>query len=569
MPKLIACDFHSFYASFANAPLSTVDAPFATEQIASSSHSDPYAPTQPEPRHDLMMEEPMSLDMVDTSIPDEPPRLEVRLDASSSRLSFDPSVLIAKTRKSVQSIPPRPEHEPRVRSSLPSGSAISSLPPIPQRAIDRSMSIASASTFKSMSPSQRSAIKRSRRNEALARLEGNFYDPAPHVQANGSFMPFGSDEEEEEETENEATSPRRLLVPPSTSVPPAIKPPSPLRYRAQDSRRFLEVDKPQGLHPIAEAPSHTAQATMDAVIAGPKHSPDQAPPIVVHQSIWPSLDGEEDDEGRRFLSTVPQQRQAPTRLVTQGPSPLSSKTNLSQHSAMKSTSSLSSFTPFDNTRPRNPSIAGRTTPQGSIHSPQMRSYAGSMHTVETQSIRSNDDASVESLSSEGGLASVLASSDRKRRAQSPRTIDSRSRKQTTRPRQVQNLHAAVSASSLDDHAAAAGSVATNAPLSRNILNTTTGPSGWGSNAALSSISTAPSPPPTSPLPMSTKQSGVSGKRPKNKDMSPLSSPPAQAKGSKSKRGAIEYETWLDMSGDERSVTTKDGSTKKRRWLFGL
>ncbi|CAG7846975.1 SubName: Full=Uncharacterized protein {ECO:0000313/EMBL:CCA70695.1} [Serendipita indica DSM 11827] len=580
-----------FYASFANAPLSMTDTPFATDQTTSSTHSDAYAPTQPAPRHNSRMTaEPVSLDMVKASISDEPPRLEVRLDASSSRLSFDPSVQLAKTRGSVpsiaQSIPARPEYEPRVRSSVPSGSAMSSPPPVPQRAIHRNISIASASTFKSMTPSQRSAIKRSRRNEALARLEGNYYDPAPHVQANGSFMPFGSDEEEEEEeddeeeTENEATSPRRLPVSTPTSPPPAIKPPSPLRYRTPEPRKFVEVERPEGLHPIAEASSSMSPSTRAP--KGAVTSSDQAPPIVVHQSMWPSLQGaeEDDDDGDHPFSTTPHQHQTPSRLATQqGPSPLSSKMNLSHHSAMNSTSSLSSFTPFssvDKNRSRNPSIAGRamSPSQGSIHSPQMRPYAESMHTVETQSVRSNDDASVESLSSEGGLASVLGTSDRKRRPQSPRTLDSRSRTRTTRPRQVQNLHIPVSASSLDDHAAAAGSVAANVPLSRNILNTTdASSSGWMSNATLSSISVAqaPSPQPTSPLPMNSKHSNEkgSGKRSRNKDVSPPSPPHAKAKGSKSKRGVVEYENWLDMSGDEKSGISKDGSTKKRRWLFGL
>lgn len=40
---------------------------------------------------------------------------------------------------------------------------------------------------------------------------------------------------------------------------------------------------------------------------------------------------------------------------------------------------------------------------------------------------------------------------------------------------------------------------------------------------------------------------------------------AKSKDAKGKEGKIRYETYLDMSGDERCA--RDGA-KKRRWLFG-
>jgi len=63
---------------------------------------------------------------------------------------------------------------------------------------------------------------------------------------------------------------------------------------------------------------------------------------------------------------------------------------------------------------------------------------------------------------------------------------------------------------------------------------------------------------------STASKSVKSSKSKDKEASTGAS--AKAKESKSKESKIRYETYLDMSGDEKYA--KDGASKKRRWLFG-
>jgi hypothetical protein len=71
------------------------------------------------------------------------------------------------------------------------------------------------------------------------------------MKESSSFMPFESDDEEEENSED--TDPRTRSL--SKSPPPIIKPPSPLRFRNQEPRRFVEIERSDSmLYPIAEAP---------------------------------------------------------------------------------------------------------------------------------------------------------------------------------------------------------------------------------------------------------------------------------------------------------------------------
>ncbi|KAG8797431.1 hypothetical protein FRC17_007741, partial [Serendipita sp. 399] len=459
-----------------------------------------------------------------------------------------------------------------------------------------------------MTPSQRSGIRRTRRNEALARLEGNHYDPAPHVQANGSFMPFESDEEDEgEETEGEGdvmTSPKRLHIVTQTS-PPAIKPPSPLRYRNKEQRKFLEVEKHElALGTIAEAPlSASAAPTPTAVvapnspkptgaaatrgyIASPSSNAIQAHPMIAHQSIWPSLDVEEeegDEEGDGLkeevdllFSNKPQQHlllsprsattaaTGPGAMIAEdyGPSPLSSRTNLtnvsgtgsglrsqspSHSAAMKSQASLGSFSPFpavDNrswvanstssrhqhARPNTPGSGSRhpgggsnggLTPHGGT------SKSGSVTTLTTSrsiSIRSNshDDASVESnesMTSENvgieGLSLGLNGSRSSRGLIMDRgypLLNSSSSSFVP--------EAAIVSNPLDRHGHVLTSV-TNTPIASNPISPSS-KYGWSSG------------PPPSYVPDQAKKCSKS-----------------KESKSKSKRSDFQYENWLDMSGDEK------------------
>ncbi|KAG8824433.1 hypothetical protein FRC18_010530, partial [Serendipita sp. 400] len=617
-----------FYANFIGAGNLTMDS-----VLESQTPSGPENASQPNQRrstsqslHDYSAPQQPTRD---TSSPhgsqfssDQPPRLDVSLDSWSSRLSFDPSATISKhtststlTSATPATVPTRPQYEPRVRSSLPSTSSVSMSPPPDsgKRGIQRNMSIASASTFQSMSPSQRSVIRRTRRNEALARLEGNHYDPAPHVQANGSFMPFESDDEDEgEETEGEAggvTSPKRLHIVTQGS-PPAIKPPSPLRHRNKDQRKFLEMERSElgpghTLGTIVEAPlSASAVLTPTAAVAPNANSSkltgvpatreyvatskaNQAPPMVAHhQSIWPSLDieeGEEEDDGDEesdsltheadvLFSKTPQQHPVwRTRAVTGaavakaedlGPSPLSSRTNLtnasgsgtgprsqspSHSAAMKSQTSLGSFTPFSTVETRG-WVAGSASSSRHNHHQQQhsglntpgsgshqhggggntsgltplggRSKAGSFTTPATSrsvSIRSNshDDASVESnesMTSENvGMEEVSLGLNRSRSDRG--LVVDRGHPLFNSSSSSFGLDTAKSNPSLDRHGHVLASV-TNNPITNSIS-----PSQYGWASPLS---------PTYVQDQGKKSS--KSKEPK----------------SKSKRPDFQYENWLDM-----------------------
>ncbi|PVF97936.1 hypothetical protein CPB86DRAFT_395242 [Serendipita vermifera] len=381
------------------------------------------------------------------------------------------------------------------------------------------MSIATVSTFKSLTPSQRSAIKRVRRGEALARLEGNHYDPQPHIQAKGSFMPFESDEEEDEnEEEQRQESPALVNKTISESIgqrsPPPIKPPSPLRYRSPEQRRFLE-DKPElrplsPLEPIDETPFGPS----------PRRSRNwsqvnnQAQPAVARSTAWSPLNQKDDDDDVEdtdpLFPTTPQPKVHALPRAGLGPSPLSSKTNLTIHSTSHSNSSLASFTPISTSEisrvrnaPATMNKAGTLTPNHlqSLDGPNQSSGPASIYSTRSASIRSNDDASVESFDS-----AEYGSSSRQREL--VRRNDSKSPPSVSRSKQTPVM---------------------NAP--------------------------APSWPPQ-PLPLAEPT-----KQPSSKSR----------KDSKRNQDKFEYETWLDLSGDEKKSkhsANRDGSSKKRLWPFG-
>jgi hypothetical protein len=441
-------------------------------------------------------------------VSDEPPRLDVRLDPSSSRISFYPSDHgheepdhYADARKSSitdpNNIPPRPECEPRVRSSLQSNSIVFPPPAVPAKNIQRNMSVTSVSTFKSITPSQRSVIKRSRRNEALARLEGKFYDPAPHIQANDSFMPFESDDEEDDADKSANAMLRRLVISPAqSSPPPAIKPPSPLRARDREQRRLLETGRPEApaLDTIAET-AFVPSPHSDSEFNVPWARTDDPPSILVHSSMWPPFDEEEEEEP---LTTSPEQPNTAPK-ATYGPSPLGSRTNLAMPSSNHSSTSLSSFTPFTETdvkRPRNGTKPASSTANHSpAHGPLSRS--GSINTMGSGT---HDVISIESFGSRDLGAALMER----------RTLRS--------TKSAQNL-------------------------------------GWESASSFGyEIQQSPwiqglSAPPTN---------ATNAPKPKERASPKVKEP-------KPKKKPVQYETWLDMDGDEE--TAKDAS-KKRRWLFG-
>ncbi|KIM32916.1 hypothetical protein M408DRAFT_6316 [Serendipita vermifera MAFF 305830] len=326
-------------------------------------------------------------DRQSTKSSDTPPRLDITLDPKLSRISFDPLAHEAASGRlaaalvsgvsgvsTTPTIPARPEYEPRVRSSLPPSSAASTFPPVPPRSVKRNMSVTSATTFASATPSQRSAIRRVRRNEALARLEGTHYDPAP---ASASFMPFGSDEEEEESEVDRSSSShhhRDTISSSSAKSPPPIKPPSPLRYRNPEQRRFVEIDPPESLFElalstIAEAPPTPQPAPQPAPPQPVQQT--RAPSIHVHQSLWPALEDEDEENTSPFVSSYHnrQPSRQPTPYIhtpSRTPnaiSPFSSRSNLTMHTSNNhSSTSLASFTPFSST-----DYNRATTRPGSIH----------------------------------------------------------------------------------------------------------------------------------------------------------------------------------------------------------
>ena len=482
---------------------------------------------------------------------DTPPRLEIRLDPTSSRISFDPSAQHDVARRlaaasftsgvsSAQSIPTRPEYEPRVRSSLPPSSTASIVPPLPPRSIQRNMSITSTTTFASATPSQRSAIRRVRRNEALARLEGNHYDPEP---ASASFMPFESDEEEEEsEVDRSSGSNRRdTVLSPSKSPPPPIGPPSPLRYRNAEQRRFIEIDPPESLFELAL--STIAEAP-------PPRTPsdNRAPSNQVHRSLWPAFEREEDDENTSPYLPSPHHNQQkhthtqPSR--TPAISPFSSRSNLTIHTSNNhSSTSLASFTPFSSTdynRVTRPNSVHKASSGGSkshlgssqnshSNSPYATTPAASIMTGHSISFRSNGpdemsdeyEGEGESVDSHSQARHVLNRRDRDRSA----TISAG----TSRPHYL-------TTSSLVQRQSQVYPAASAVPQQQQ-------PSGdaWLRESLLAM---APAPGPAK----SAKASAPSSTKSKEKDR-------------KGKEDKIRYETYLDMSGDEKAA-------KKRRWLFG-
>ncbi|CAG8755454.1 3996_t:CDS:1, partial [Acaulospora colombiana] len=295
--------------------------------------------------------------------------------------------------------------------------------------------------------------------------------------------------------------------------PPPIKPPSPLRYRSPEQRRFLE-DKPElkpisPLEPIDETPfgpsprrsRNWSQVTNQA-------------PAVARSTAMPTLNQEDDedvDDTDPFFPTTPQPKVHALPRAGLGPSPLSSRTNLTIHSTSHSNSSLASFTPISTSeisRARNAPVmnkAGTLTPNH-LQSPEglkQSSGPASIYSTRSASIRSNDDASVESFDS-----AEYGPSPRQREL--VRRNDSKSPPSASRSKQIPAM---------------------NAP--------------------------APSWPPH-PLPLAepTKQS---------------SSKSRSAKDSKRNQDKFEYETWLDLSGDEKKSkhsANRDGSSKKRLWPFG-
>jgi hypothetical protein len=463
------------------------------------------------------------------------PRIDFLLEPLPTASSFLTSVQdldshaeYASGISATQTIPERPIYEPRVRSSLPDVSTLVSPPATVPRHLHRNISIASASTFKSLTPSQRSAIKRARRGEALARLEGNHYDPQPHIQAKGSFMPFESDEEEdenEEEQRQESPAPVNKAISESVSQrsPPPIKPPSPLRYRSPEQQRFIG-DKPE-LRPLS--PLGTIDETPFGPITPPRRSRNwsqvtnqvQQQPEVARSTAWPppliQENEEEVDDTDPLFPTTPQPKVHALPRGALGPSPLSSRTNLTMHSTSHSNSSLASFTPIstsDISRARNaPAMnkAGTLAPnhlQALEGSKPGSSGPASIYSTRSASIRSNDDASIESFDS-----AEYGPSSRQQQRELARRNDSKSPPSTSRSKQA-------------------------APM-----NATPPRNEWL--------------PPPLPVVESTKQSSSNSR---------------SAKDSKRTKDKFEYETWLDLSGDEKKSkhsANRDGS-KKRLWPFG-
>lgn len=407
------------------------------------------------------------------------------------------------------------------------------------------MSVTSATTFASATPSQRSAIRRVRRNEALARLEGNHYDPEP---ASASFMPFESDEEEEEgsEADRSSSNHRDTILSPARSPPP-IKPPSPLRYRSNEQRRFVEIDPPDNLFELALSTIAEAPPTPQPARTS---SESRAPSIQIHQSLWPAFDRGEDEENMFPFAASSnhghhQQKQQPTHTPSRTPlgvSPFSSRSNLTIHTSHNhSSTSLSSFTPFSSTdynriqRPgsihKGPSSGDGSKPHSHSNSPYGSTPAGSgpasIMTSRSVSLRSNghnepsDEYEGDSVDDHGHALHLSARRERDRSA----TVSALSRlphylKTSDMPQQTQPR----------------------AP-SRN--------DAW-LRESLSSMSPVPGPAKSSKVAVASSTSLKS----KDKD--------SKSKEGKSKEGKIRYETYLDMSGDENS----SGAAKKRRWLFG-
>ena len=472
---------------------------------------------------------------------DKPPRLEIELGLQVSRISFDPTAPAigqmaafssGEAAPSTPPIPERPEYVPRVRSSLPSDSTPSPLSSVPPRGVQRNMSVTSASTFTSVTPSQRSAIRRTRRNEALARLEGNHYDPTPEAQASGSFMPFESDEEEEEEEGVNRNTHRDTLSSRAKSPPP-IKSPSPLRYRGHEQRRFVEIDPPESLFElaltsIAEAPPTPQLDTRTSLES-------HAPSVRVHQSMWTSF--EEQEEENVAPSALSHQQYNPPMTTSRTPvttSPLSSPTNLTAHTTNRSSTSLTSFTPFSSTdfnRMRTGSVYNNVhvadSPYATLVGSKPSSGPESNNTRHSVSIRNSDIVSSDE-SLDLGIRQMVRNMD----PHVSRRDQEHSRDRSGFPAPPAHYLKATSAAALD----------------ASLDDVPRGGGRWMQGHSSSVVT------PTAP------KAHKSSKHREN-DVAHT-----KAKEAKMKEGKIRYETYLDMSGDERPA--RDGGLKKRRWLFG-
>jgi hypothetical protein len=337
-------------------------------------------------------------------------------------------------------------------------------------------------------------------------------------------MPFESDEEEEEESEVDPSSRRHVSS--SQAPPPRIKPPSPLRHRNIEQHRFVEIEATESLFelaltsiaevPVPLTPRPDTRVSLDG----------EGPLISVHQSMWASF---EDEDEENITPSVSSHHHHMVPITLLAASPVSSDTKLSIHSANKSSTSLASFTPFSSTdfnRARTGSIHLNThdTGSGSQHTTSARlkpnSGRGSIVTRDSLSIRSKDATSDESLIR--GIGPIVRSMD-------PLAV-SRRRHDRSRDRSG-------SASRATPHYLKA------AELTPVALSDTRR-SSW-----MHGLSSAVTP----TTPKTSKPSKHGEKRAKSKDV-------------KAKEGMIRYETYLDMSGDEKYEG--DGALKKRRWPFG-